>query len=91
MVVEFNRIAPRDASGRPIPGQAFSDADRKTVLDGLLEACDARDGLPDGMIFDTRGCAFDPAALACKEAKAESSSSMRTARPGPWTPTRRRS
>jgi hypothetical protein len=70
-VVAINRIAPRDASGRPIPGQAFSDADRKAIHDGVLAACDARDGLRDGMIFDTRGCTFDPAALECRGAKAD--------------------
>jgi hypothetical protein len=70
-VVAINRIAPRDASGRPIPGQAFSDADRKAIHDALLATCDARDGLRDGMIFDARGCAFDPTALECKGAKAD--------------------
>jgi hypothetical protein len=70
-VATFNRIAPRDASGRPVPSQAFSDVDRKAVLAGVLDACDARDGLTDGMIFDTRGCAFDPAALVCKGAKVD--------------------
>jgi hypothetical protein len=71
MVVAFNKIAPRDASGKPISSQAFSDGDRKAVVDGLLAACDANDGLKDGMIFDTRGCAFDPATLVCKGPKAE--------------------
>jgi feruloyl esterase len=71
MVVAFNRIAPRDASGKPIARQAFSDSDRKAVVDGLLRACDANDGLTDGMIFDTRGCAFDPATLVCKGPKVD--------------------
>jgi len=70
-VAAFSRIAPRDASGRPVPSQAFSDADRQAVLKGVLDACDARDGVADGMIFDTRGCAFDPAALVCKGSKAD--------------------
>ncbi len=70
-VATFNRIAPRDPSGRPLASQAFSDADRQAVLKGLLDACDARDGLTDGMIFDTRGCAFDPATLVCQGAKAD--------------------
>jgi len=31
----------------------------------LLNACDARDGLKDGMIFDPLGCKFDPEVLRC--------------------------
>lgn len=64
--VTFNRIAPRDASGQPIPAQAFSDADRKLVAQALLDACDARDGMADGLIYDAKGCTFSPASLACQ-------------------------
>jgi feruloyl esterase len=69
--VTLNQVAPRDDAGRPIPKQAFSDDERELVADALLAACDAKDGLADGMIFDTRGCAFDPTALACGEGKSE--------------------
>ena len=69
--VALNQIAPKDAEGRAIPGGALSDSDRKTVIDGLLAACDTRDGVKDGMIFDPMGCDFDPAALACSGAKAD--------------------
>jgi feruloyl esterase len=31
-----------------------------------LEACDARDGLKDGLIENPRRCTFDPGVLACK-------------------------
>jgi hypothetical protein len=51
MVVTYNQIAPRDAEGKPVTAQALSDSDRKLVLEALLAACDARDGLADGMIF----------------------------------------
>jgi len=70
-VASFNAIAPRGADGRPEAARAFSDADRKAVVRGILDACDARDGATDGMVFDTRGCAFDPASLVCKGAKAD--------------------
>ncbi|HEV2445219.1 MAG TPA: tannase/feruloyl esterase family alpha/beta hydrolase [Candidatus Sulfopaludibacter sp.] len=36
-----------------------------------VEACDARDGLQDGLIGDPTRCAFDPAVLLCKGPEAE--------------------
>jgi hypothetical protein len=71
MAVTYNQIAPRDAQGKPITAQALSDSDRKLVLDGILAACDADDGLKDGMIFDPIVCKFDLETLVCKGAKAE--------------------
>jgi feruloyl esterase len=61
----LNRVAPRDAAGKPDARRAFSDADRKAVIDGLLAACDAGDGLRDGIVSDPVGCRFDPGALRC--------------------------
>jgi hypothetical protein len=65
----FNQAAPKDADGKPISGQAFSDSDKKLLTDAILAACDANDGLKDGLIFNVRACRFDPATLACKGAK----------------------
>jgi pimeloyl-ACP methyl ester carboxylesterase len=67
----LNRVAPRDASGRPDVRRAFSEADRKTVIDGLLAACDAADGLRDGYLADPIGCRFDPGTLVCAGEKTD--------------------
>ena len=69
VAVALNQVAPKDASGQPIPEQALSASDKKVVIDGLLKACDAGDGLEDGMIFNTRACRFDPKTLVCSGAK----------------------
>jgi len=67
--VAYNQAAPKDVDGKPIIAQALSDDDRKLVIGALLNRCDARDGVADGMIFDPLGCDFDPAELECKGAK----------------------
>jgi feruloyl esterase len=36
------------------------------ILQAVLEACDARDGLKDGLIEDPTKCHFDPQVLLCK-------------------------
>ncbi|WP_185020731.1 tannase/feruloyl esterase family alpha/beta hydrolase [Histidinibacterium lentulum] len=49
--------------------EAFSEADLTLVADAVLAACDALDGLADGIVFDIEGCRanFDPFRLACAE------------------------
>lgn len=69
---QMNAIAPKDSQGRPQASQALSDGDRKLVIDGIVKACDAKDGLADGLIFNTAACDFDPTTLICKGAKSES-------------------
>jgi pimeloyl-ACP methyl ester carboxylesterase len=67
----FAQIAPKGENGKPDPARAFSPSDRKLVTDAIIEACDGKDGLKDGMIFDVRQCRFDPASLACSGAKTD--------------------
>jgi feruloyl esterase len=70
--VAFNQIAPKDDAGRAQPNKVFSESDIKLIVNGVLNACDANDGLKDGMVFNTRACKFDPDVLACKGAKNDS-------------------
>lgn len=69
--VQFNQAAPRDGQGLPIVDRIFSASDRKLFLDGLLDQCDALDGLKDGVIANVVACRFKPAALRCKGKKAD--------------------
>ncbi len=39
------------------PGAALSIGKRQTLLKATLDACDARDGVKDGLVSDVRGCA----------------------------------
>jgi feruloyl esterase len=71
VTVALNKIAPKSPDGRPIPGGALSDSDRRAIIAKLLDVCDARDGVKDGMVFDVTGCSFKPADLQCPGAKAE--------------------
>ena len=65
----FNEFAPRDAAGIPQMSQLFSEEDKQLIMDAMANVCDARDGLEDGMIFNTRACGFDPSILACSGPK----------------------
>jgi len=72
----LNEIAPKNAQGLPVTRDALSDADKKTVIDGIVNACDAADGIKDGMVFNRQACRFDPKTLVCKGAKADGCLSM---------------
>ena len=87
----FSRAAPKDSSDRSDPGKLFSDSDRKLIVKSLLDRCDAKDGIQDGMIFNSRACDFDPTALTCQGAKtdqclaASQVEALKTAFAGPKT------
>jgi len=62
----FAEIAPKDAKGTPQLQLALSDSDLKLMSTAILKACDALDGLTDGLIENPQACRFDPAVLQCK-------------------------
>jgi feruloyl esterase len=49
----------------------FTAADLQLARDAALAACDADDGLKDGLINDPRQCRWDPAEIQCSGAKTE--------------------
>ncbi|CAN7556480.1 DUF6351 family protein [Pseudorhodoferax sp. LjRoot39] len=69
---KFNDIAPLGTDGKPVLSQAFSNSDLNLVADAVLAACDAGDGVVDGMVQNTQACSFDPAVLQCTGAKTDS-------------------
>ena len=69
--VAYNQAAPKDAAGKPLLDEFFTDGERKLFMDALMNRCDAKDGVADGMISDPMGCDFDPAVLACKSGQSD--------------------
>ena len=65
VAVTLNEVAPKNAQGQPITRDALTDAQKQAVIDGIVAACDANDGLADRMIFNVNACRFDPKTLVC--------------------------
>src|SRR5690242_9945993 len=65
-------MAPKGPDGKPILTQPLTDSDRKPISDALLQKCDGKDVVVDGLISDPLGCDFDPAALTCKQGQSDS-------------------
>ena len=72
MTAVFDQARPKTIAANRIRKKIFSESDRKLIVNSLLQACDAKDGLKDGMIFNQRACDFDPATLVCSGAKTDS-------------------
>ena len=49
------------------PGASIPAAKLPAINRAVLSACDANDGLVDGVIADPRACRFNPAVLACRD------------------------
>jgi len=49
--------------GNPDLASSFTDAELAAVGQAILQACDAGDGVADGMVLNPLACEFDPASL----------------------------
>ena len=49
----------------------LTPAKKSLLNNAVLDACDALDGVKDGLLTDPRRCHFDPATLACKGADSD--------------------
>jgi hypothetical protein len=63
----FMSVAPKGDDGKPDLGSALSQDELKLIANGIIDACDAGDGIKDGMVQNVAACKFDPAVLICKE------------------------
>lgn len=59
--IQFNAIAPQDASGNRILSKAFSNSDLKLVANAVNATCDAADGVVDGLAQNVNACKGCPA------------------------------
>jgi feruloyl esterase len=55
--------AVRKADGSAIPAQKYA-----LIHEAVLQTCDARDGVKDGVLEDPRTCKFNPRQLQCNDA-----------------------
>jgi hypothetical protein len=53
-------VSPKDANGNPLYLQGFPLSDQNLFTNAILAACDALDGLVDGVIDNLAACRFDP-------------------------------
>ena len=56
----FMAAAPKNAQGDKIFANALTQADLDTVSQAVLERCDAKDGLKDGLVNAWESCDFRP-------------------------------
>ena len=63
-VQRFMEVAPKGSDGKPVLAQALSDTQLKRVAQEIVDRCDAKDGLEDGLVNDTT-CSINVHALQC--------------------------
>lgn len=64
----FTYVTQRMYPDGPDKPPVLSAGDRRALREAVDAACDAQDGLKDGILADPRACRFDPATLACPSA-----------------------
>lgn len=65
----FSQVAQWEATHKT-PGSLISRDKLQVLHQAALNACDAKDGVKDGIIQDPEHCGFDPAVTACKNGDA---------------------
>lgn len=68
LLTQTSALLRNEAFGAP--GAALTAQQMEHIHEAALAACDAQDGLKDGIVTDPRACGFDPATLLCKEGAA---------------------
>jgi feruloyl esterase len=63
-LTQTSALARNEAFAKP--GAALTAGQVARLHDAVLVACDAQDGLKDGIVTDPRACSFDPATLQCQ-------------------------
>ena len=61
-----------DAQVLSAPGAAIAASKLPAINKAVLDACDAKDGVTDGVIEEPHRCGFDPSTLLCKAADSDS-------------------
>lgn len=66
---QFMKIAPKNSDGQKILANALTQADLDKVSQAVLNRCDAKDGLKDGVINAWESCDFRPETAGLSPAK----------------------
>lgn len=64
----FSTVALRVQTFHKQPGSNLLPAHATLIQNAVLAACDAKDGVTDGVLSDPRTCAWDPRTLQCRGA-----------------------